>query len=152
MTKAGTNGSRVFQVGTKSMVDADAAQDPTQLAENPAYRRVVPITSDAGRILAALLGGAVATEAQVSAAAAAGAKWPQLGLTVNARHAEGLAENALCGTRPEGAGRVARNALRVFDGGIRALGAVNVFSEGGLAAEVVRQINAEPANPFVITM
>ena len=61
---------------------------------------------------------ATAAEPQGPSAAAAGAKWPQLGLTVNARHAEGLAENALCGTRPEGAGRVARNSLRVFDGGM----------------------------------
>ena len=68
------------------MVDADATQDPTQLAENPAYRRVVPITSDAGRILAALLGGAVATEAQVSDAAAAGARYVAavLGLALRA--------------------------------------------------------------------
>ena len=93
------------------------------------------------------------------AAAEAGADWPQLGLTVNVRHAEGLAENELCGTRPVGKAGVVRNSLRVWDGGLRGLGALNVFaaagssgSSGVMTEAVARRVNGDPTNPFWISL
>jgi hypothetical protein len=137
----------LIQITTKSMANLSEAQDPERLATDVAYRREVPITSDAGRIIATLIGGAVATEAQVHAAAASGAHWPQLGLTKNN---ESPRENDLRGLAPAGAAGVVRNVLRVFDGGLRALGAVNVFA--AMNASTASRVNGDPTNPFYIRL
>jgi sialidase-1 len=116
----------VYQLTTQSMANLSAPFDIEAMATDPTYKREVPITSDAARVLAAALGGTVATEAQVRAAAAAGAAWEQLGSTQNERYATSWVDKV--GTAPRGSGvAVVRSAVKVFDGGARALGAVNVF-------------------------
>lgn len=128
------HGDEAYQLTTLSMANLNAPFDADAMATDPAYRREVPITPDAARVLAAALGGTVATEAQVGAAAAAGAAWEQLGLTQNERHATSWV--SMVGTAPqEGTGAVVRNAVKVFDGGARALGAVNVFGPKLTAAQ-----------------
>lgn len=129
------------------MTNLDETLDPAKLATDVSYRREVPFTSDAGRIIAALLGGVVATEAQVHAAAASGVDWPQLGLTMND---ESPRENDMRGVAPAGARGVLRNVLQVFDGGLRALGAVNVYTN--ISAAAVERINSDPTNPFLIRL
>jgi hypothetical protein len=143
-----------FQLTTKSAANISSTPgplDPVRLATDPSYRREPPITSDAGRIVARLLGGAVATHAQVLAAASGGAVWPCLGLTIDERHGEGLAENELFGTRADGdSNAVVHNTLRVYDGGLRALAAVNIV---GPAPDdtTVAKVNSDPENPFFVT-
>ena len=137
----------LLQVTTKSMANLDEMQDPAKLATEVSYHREVPFTSDAGRIIAALLGGVVATEAQVHAAAASGADWPQLGLTMND---ESPRENDMRGLAPTGAAGVLRNVLQVFDGGLRALGAVNVYTN--ISAAAVERVNSDPTSPFHVRL
>ena len=148
----GNASAAVFQITTKSMAahgTTATVQDPVQLARNPAYLREVPITSDAGRILASLLGGTVATPAQVRAASKRGASWPQLGLTV---HELSPRENDLYGTAPTGSGGggggLVQNSLQVFDGGLRGLGAVNVM--GTISPATVERVNGDATNPFFV--
>jgi hypothetical protein len=137
----------LLQITTKSMANLDETLDPAKLATDVSYRREVPFTSDAGRIIAALLGGVVATEAQVHAAAASGVDWPQLGLTMND---ESPRANDMRGLAPAGAMGVVRNVLRVFDGGLRALGAVNVYTN--ISATVVERVNSDPTSPFHVRL
>ena len=143
----GASTPTLLQITTKSMTNLDETLDPAKLATDVSYRREVPFTSDAGRIIAALLGGVVATEAQVHAAAASGVDWPQLGLTMND---ESPRENDMRGVAPAGARGVLRNVLQVFDGGLRALGAVNVYTN--ISAAAVERINSDPTNPFLIRL
>lgn len=138
------NITAVFQVTTKSMANLSGTPDPERLAAEPSYRREVPITSDAGRILAALLGGVVATTSQVQGVAAAGAHWPQLGLTVQVVSPH---ENDFYGTAPVD-GHLIHNSLQVFDGGIRALGAMNVMPIQPLSGATAARLNGDPTNPF----
>jgi hypothetical protein len=100
-----------------------------------------------------LLGGAVATPSQVRDAAARGVSWPQLGLTVH----EVLSprENDLYGTAPAGsgsgsAGLLVHNSLQVFDGGLRALGALNVMPSRKISEAAVWKVNRDLDNPFYV--
>ena len=97
-------------------------------------------------MLAAALGGAVATEAEVRAAAVAGASWAQLGLTQNERHSTSWL--TMVGTAPRGPSGAARNSAKVFDGGARGLGAVNVVGAKLSVVQASHGLQLQP--PWVV--
>jgi hypothetical protein len=142
----------VYQLTTKSIMFnttslSEATENSTveSLATDETFMRQVPITPDVGRVLAALLDGSVATQPQVKQAARDGARWQQLGLTVNALAATSWADTV--GTAPVDKETVAINSLRIFDGGLAALSAVNVYGVPVSAVQVAR-VNHNLANPF----
>ena len=143
----------LYQLAVRSSVNVSSGApfDIGRLASDETYRREVPITPDAGRMLAALLSGVVATQQQVVAAAASGVTWPQLGLTINEHANESW--SSMIGARPQGHGPnggsgLAFNSLQVFDGGTTGLSAVNVV--GILSPTVVAAVNRNPRSPFFI--
>jgi sialidase-1 len=128
----------LFQLTTKSSANisssfSSSSIDIERLATDETYMREVPITPDAGRVLAALVSGVVATQAQVTQAAAAGVQWPQLGLTINRNASTSWA--GMVGAAPDGkTGGMIFNSLQMFDGGTTGLSAVNGDHTGLLTA------------------
>jgi hypothetical protein len=146
---SGGSAAEVWQLALKSSANESTAP-PTKaglasIVTDETWQRFVPINPDLGRILAALFDGQVATKPQVSAAAAAGGRWQQLGLTVSSL--KSWAD--MYGTAPSAVDRVEMNSLRMFDGGTKALSAVNIFS-AKMAHAVAERINANLRNPFFV--
>jgi hypothetical protein len=69
-----TGAATVWQLAIKSSMQTNTSVDVEAATTDETYLRQVPITPDSGRVLAALVGGTVASQPQVGIAAAAGAR------------------------------------------------------------------------------